>query len=86
MGRKRKSSVLTRTEIGKKFCGKASPLDTTEPPTMRQIIQYSYYVKNSNPELKNYDISKLITKDIIQIWRSMNPRLPLYEEYYIIKK
>ena len=85
MGKKRKSIVLTRTESRKKFCGQPSPLDTTEPPTLRQVIQYSYFLKNGNPDIKDYDISKVIAKDVIQIWRSVNPRLPLYADYYIGK-
>lgn len=86
MVKKRKSTVLTRTESSKKFCGQPSPLNTTEPPTLRQVIQYSYFVKNSNPDLNDYDVSKLIAKDVIEVWRSVNPRLPLYDEYYIVKK
>ncbi|KAK6178315.1 hypothetical protein SNE40_013114 [Patella caerulea] len=85
MGKKRKSTV-TRQESAKKFCGLPTPLDKTEPPTLRQVIQYSYFVKNSQPGIKNYDISKMIAKVLIEIWRSVNPRLPLYDEYYIVKK
>ena len=85
MGRKRKSSVLTRSDSADKFGGQPSPLDRTEPPTLRQVIQYSYFLQNSHPDLKDYDIAKTIAKAVTGIWQAVNPRLPLYEEYYVIK-
>lgn len=85
MSRKRKSSVMTGSDSAKKFCGKPSPLDKTEPPTLRQIIQYSYFFKNAHPGTKEYDIAKLIAKDVIEIWKAVNPRLPLHDEYYVVK-
>lgn len=85
MGRKRNSALVTRSDSAKKFGGNPSPLDKTEPPTLRQVIQYSYFLQNSHPHLKDYDISKIISKDLIEIWQAVNPRLPLYEKYYVIK-
>ena len=85
MGRKKKCSLITRTESAKKFGGNPSPLDKTEPPTLRQVIQYSYFLQNSHPQLKDSDISKIISKDLIEIWQAVNPRLPLFEKYYVIK-
>ena len=37
------TGVSTRSKGAIKFSGVPSPLDTTEPPTCRQIIQYSYF-------------------------------------------
>src|SRR5881296_1009553 len=85
MDKKRKSVVLTRSDSAKKFCGQPSPLDKTESPTLRQVIQYSYFLLNSHPDLKDYDIAKIIARDVIDIWQAVNPRLPLYEEYYVTK-
>ena len=85
MNRKRKPTVLTRSDSGKKFGGQPSPLNETDPPCLRQVIQYSYFLQNSHPDLKDYDIAKIITKDVIKIWKSVNPRLLLYEEYYVVK-
>lgn len=56
-----------------------------EPSTARQVIQYSYFVKNIYPDMKDYDIAKLITKQIVKIWQAVNPRLPLHYDYYIVK-
>ena len=84
MGRKRKN-IATRSIHEKKFCGMPSPLEKTEPPTTRQVIQYSYFLKNSQPCLKEYDIAKVIADDVIEIWKAVNPRLPLYDKYYIVK-
>lgn len=77
--------MLTRSDSAKKFCGLPSPLDKIEPPTLRQVIQYSYFLLNSHPDLKDYDIAKMIAKGVIEIWQAVNPRLPLYEEYYVVK-
>jgi len=84
MGRKRKAAV-TRNDSARKFCGQPSPLDRTEPPTTRQVIQYSYFLQNSQPDAKDYEIAKLIAREVIEIWQQVNPRLPLYEEYYVVK-
>ena len=88
MGRKRKSAVstlITRSDSAKGFCGQPSILNTTKPPTHLQFIQYSYFLQNSHTDLKDYDISKVIAKDVIEIWQAVNPRLPLYEDYYVVQ-
>jgi hypothetical protein len=51
----------------------------------RQVIQYSYFLQNSRSDLKDYDIAKMIATDVIEIWQAVNPQLPLYKEYYIVK-
>lgn len=80
------SRVSNRGVSSKKFSGLPCPLDKTEPPTLRKVIQYSYFLANSNPRMRTYDISKLIAKEIISIWQAANPRLPLLREYYIGQK
>lgn len=80
------SRVSNRGVSSKKFSGLPCPLDKTEPPTLRKVIQYSYFLANSNPRMRTYDISKLIAKEIISIWQVANPRLPLLREYYIGQK
>jgi len=83
---KKRSLVLTRQSGAKKFCGQPSPLDSTEPPTLRQIIQYNYFLENSQPHLARFDIIKLIVVELQDIWGRVNPRLPVYDEDYITKK
>jgi len=85
MNTNRKTTVITRSNSEKKFGGQPSALNETEPPTLRQVIQYSYFLQNTNPKLKDYDISKIIAKDVMKIWNSVNPRLPLHDEYYVVK-
>src|SRR5215469_3289537 len=80
-----KTTVITRSNSEKNFGGQPSALNETEPPTLRQVIQYSYFLRNTNPKLKDYDISKIIAKEVMKIWNSVNPRLPLHDEYYVIK-
>ena len=79
-------SVLTRSSSTKKFSGAPCPLDKTEPPTLRQVIKFSYFLKNTYPHLKNFEISKLIAKEIMSIWQAVNPQLPLLREHYIGQK
>ena len=37
------TGVSTRSKGAIKFSGLPSPLDKTEPPTLRQIIKYTYF-------------------------------------------
>ena len=47
MPRKKKiTGVQTRLQGETKFGGPPAPLDLTEPPTYRQLIQYMYSLKN----------------------------------------
>ena len=69
-----------------KFSGLPSPLDKTEPRTGQQIIQYSYFLMNNYPHLSCLGISKLIAKDVIDIWKAVNPRLPLLKEISVVNK
>ena len=69
-----------------KFSGLPSPLDKTEPPTLWQIIQYSYVLMNTYPHLYCLGFSKLIAKDVIDIWKAVNPRLPFLKEISVIYK
>ena len=81
-----KSAFSTRSKNVMKFSGPPSPLDKTEPPIYQQIIQYSYYLINTYTHLSNFAISKLIAKEVMDIWKAVNPRLPLSNEITILKK
>ena len=80
-----KSAMSTCSKSVMKFSGPPSPLNKTEPPIYRQIIQYSYYLINTYPHLSNFGISKLIAKEVMDIWKAVNPRLPLLNEITILK-
>ena len=54
--------------------------------TCRQIIQYSYVLMNTYHHLSCLGISKLIAKDVIDIWKAVNPRLPLLKEISVVNK
>ena len=71
------TGVSTRSKGAIKFSGLPSPLNKTEPRASQQIIQYSYFLMNNYPHLSCLGISKLIAKDVIDIWKAVNPRLPL---------
>ena len=80
------TGVSTRNKGAIKFSGLPSPLDKTESRTCRQIIQYSYFLMNTYPHLSCLGISKLIAKDVIDIWKAVNPRLPLLKEISVVNK
>lgn len=75
MSVKAQRSILTRSS--QRFTG---------PPTLRQVIQFSYFLENNYPHLKNCEISKLIAEEITSIWQAVNPQLPLLRERYIGQK
>ena len=80
------TGVSTRSKGAIKFLGLPSPLDKTEPRTCRQIIQYSNFLMNTYPHISCLGISKLIAKDVIDIWKAVNPRLPLLKEISVVNK
>ena len=41
---------------------------------------------NTYPHLSCLGISKLISKDVIDIWKTVNPRLPLLKEIRVVNK
>ena len=41
---------------------------------------------NTYPHLSCLGISKLIAKDVIDIWKAVNPRLPLLKETSVVNK
>ena len=77
------TGVSTRNKGAIKFSGLPSPLDKTEPRTCRKIIQYSYILMNTYPHLSCLGISKLIAKDVIDIWKAVNP---LLKEISVVNK
>ena len=78
------TGVSPRSKGAIKFSGLSSPLDKTEPRTCQQIIQYSYFLMNNYPHLSCLGISKLIAKDVIDIWKAVNSRLPLLKEISVV--
>ena len=48
------SAVSAQSNDAKKIFGPPSPLDKTEPPIYRQVIQYSYFLVNCYPQLKDF--------------------------------
>ena len=49
-------------------------------------FRYSYFLMNTYPHLSCLGISKLIAKDVIDIWKAVNPRLPLLKEISVVNK
>ena len=76
MGNKRKIP-MTRIETAKKFCGAPSELHETEPPLIKHVIQYSYYLRNTSTDKADNSISKDIALKVIGIWNKVDPLLPL---------
>ena len=80
------TGVATRSKGAIKFSGLLSPLDKTEPPTLRQIIQNSYFFMIAYPHLSCFGISKLIAEEVIDICKAVNPRFPLLKEISVVNK
>ena len=80
------TGVSTRSKGAIKFSGLPSPLDKNERLTLRQMIQYSYFFMNNYPHLSCFGISKLIAKEVIDIWQAVNRRLPLLKEISVVNK
>ena len=80
------TGVSTRSKGAIKSSGLPSPLDKTEQRTCGQIIQYCYFLMNIYPHLSCLGISKLIAKDVIDIWKAVNPSLPLLKEISVVNK
>ena len=51
-------------KVSSKYAGAPSDLHTREPCTLREMIQYYYFVKEHNPKLNLYEISKIINEKI----------------------
>ena len=51
--------VLTRSNSFKNLFGSPCRLDKTEPSTLPQIIQFSYFLKNIYSHLKNFEIIQI---------------------------
>ena len=61
-------------------------LAKTKSSTNRQLLQYYCYIKNSQPQSSIRDITLLISRELVQIWQSINPPLPQKKLKSIEKK
>ena len=82
--KKKETGVKTRGQGEAKFGGLPGPLDLTEPPTNRQVIQYRYFLQNCGKE-ENEVISK-VAEDVRSIWESVNPDLSIFTKLYTTVK
>ena len=73
-----KTKRKTRHSSDLKFGGGPSPLIETEPPT--------YFQNKSNIDISSRDLSTLILGDLVNIWRTFNPRIPLLSDLSIENK
>ena len=81
-----KTKRKTRHSSDLKFGGGPSPLIETEPPTYRDIIKFSYFQNKSNIDISSRDLSTLILGDLVNIWKTVNPRIPLLSDLSIENK
>ena len=49
-------------------------------------FRYRYFFMNTYPHFSCLGISKLIAEDVIDIWKAVNPRLPLLKEISVVNK
>ena len=84
---KAKIRPLTRQKSDAKYGGGPSELlSKTEPSTYRQLIRYYYHLKNTDPQSCISQSCQQMKEDLMGIWQSVNPRLPLISTLSIEKK
>ena len=70
MGRKKNSAGFYRRFHGEtKYCGLPPPLDLTNPPTYRRVIQYIYFLINGGKDKDK--IIGAVYSDVVSIWNSL---------------
>ena len=83
---KAKIRPLTRQKSDAKYGGGPSELSKTEPSIYRQLIRYNYHLKNTDPQSCISQSCQQIKEDLMGIWQSVNPRLPLISTLSIEKR
>ena len=60
--------------------GPPSDLPAAELPTLRQLLQKCSLVKtrSTNKRLPIKDIAVEVSEELIQLWKSVHPKLPLF--------
>ena len=84
--RKRGKKRVTRKSFSSKYAGAPSDLHSREPCTLRELINYYYYVKEQNPKLKSNETYRTIYEKVIYVWSLVSESLPLLSEKVIIHK
>ena len=83
---KAKAQPLTGQKSDSKYGRGPSELFKTEPSTYRQLIRYNYHLKNTDPQSSISQSCQQIKEDLMGIWQSVNPRLPLISTLSIEKR
>ena len=83
---KAKTRPFTRQKSDAKYGGEPSELSKTERSTYRQLIRYYYHLKITNPLSSISQSCQQIKEDLMGVWQSVNPRLPLKSTLSIEKK
>ena len=83
---KAKTRPLTRQKSVAKYGAGPSELSKTEQSTYRQFIRYYDHLKNTDPQSSISQSCQQIKKDLMGIWQSVNPRLPLISTLSIEKR
>ena len=78
MQRKNKPRLVTGQKSKLQYGRGPCELAKTKPSTYRQLLQYYCSIKNSQPQTQSSirDITLLISQELVQIWQSVNSRLP----------
>jgi len=83
---KAKKRRLMRQASEETLGGGPSELQTTDPSTYRQLIQYYYYLIHTQPGADvMFYVNQTVT-ELKSIWSSVNPRLPLIADKSIDRK
>ncbi len=71
------SEKIIRTRQNPKFGGVPSELGTEETCTLREIIQYFYFLKSIHSDIKDSKIHKMIVESVKTVWQKMLPSVPV---------
>ena len=81
-----KKKLLTRASASENYGGPPCDLSEIDLPTYRQVIQYYYYLQNLHENDNTNDFTLKIVRDILNIWKKVNDKLPLILAYSIENK
>ena len=82
---KAKTRPLARQKSDAKYSGGTSELSKTQPSTYRQLIRYYYHLKNTDLQSSISQYCQQIKENLMGIWQSVNPQLPLISTLSIEK-
>ena len=80
---KTKNKIVRTRHESSRYAGLPSELPTSDLPTYRQVVQYSYLLEKTLCDSSNISSPNIVSKvasDLMNLWSAVNPRLPMIHE------